>query len=105
MSTRAASKVPKLFLGFISALPLQTICYGENHLFVRRIGHNHRDDGSTSLREHRRDGRHAVREAYANSLRRNECHTVRHGQDNDQDSGRLFALHARRLDTDWRTVR
>jgi hypothetical protein len=28
-----------------------------------------------------------VREAYANSLGRNECHIVRHGQNNDQDRG------------------
>jgi hypothetical protein len=41
-------------------------------------------------------------EAYTDSLRRNACHDVRHGEDSDEDSGGLFALHARRFYTDWR---
>ena len=45
----------------------------------------------------RRHDRHAVREGYTDSLRRNACHDIRHGQDSDEDSGGLFALHARRF--------
>ena len=63
------------------------ISYGENRPFVCRTSRDHRDDDSTSLRRH---GRHAVREAYTDSLRRNACHDIRHGQDSDEDSGGLL---------------
>jgi hypothetical protein len=43
-----------------------------------------------------------VREANANSFRRDPCHNVRHGHDKDGDSGGLFALYTRRFYTDWR---
>ena len=43
-----------------------------------------------------------MREANANSLRRDACHDVCHGQDSDEDRGGLLALHARRFDTGWR---
>jgi len=45
-----------------------------------------------------------VREANAGSLRRNPCDDASQGHDNDGDRRGLFALHARRFDTDWRTV-
>ena len=97
MSTRATSKIGKVFLASPRRSPVQTICYGENHPFVRSTSRDHHDDDSTSLRRH---GRHAVREADADSLRRNAFHDIRHGQDSDEDSGGLFALHARRFYTD-----
>ena len=40
-----------------------------------------------------------MREADADSLRRDPCHDVCHGHDSDGDSGGLFALHARRFYT------
>ena len=36
-------------------------------------------------------------------LRREQCHNIRNGHDSDGDSGGLFALHARRFYTDWRS--
>jgi hypothetical protein len=43
--------------------------------------------------------------ANTDSLRRNACHDIRHGQDSDEDSWGFFALHARRFYADWRIVR
>ena len=47
----------------------------------------------------------AVRQANADSLRRNPCDDVCQSEDSDGDGRGLFALHARRFYTDWRTVR
>jgi hypothetical protein len=41
--------------------------------------------------------RQALSARRLHSLRRNACHDIRHGQDSDEDSGGLFALHARRF--------
>jgi hypothetical protein len=57
------------------------------------------------VEEHATKDRHEVREADADSLRRDTCHDVRYGQDSDEDSGGLLALHARRFYTDLRIVR
>ena len=46
-----------------------------------------------------------MREANADPLRRNACYDDRHGQDSDEDSRGLFALHARWFYTDWWIVR
>ena len=92
----------KLFLALPRRSQVKTISYGENHPLVRSTSRDHRDD---SLRRHVRHGRHAVREANANSLGCEPCCNVRHGHYSDGDSGGLFALHARRFYTDWRIVR
>src|SRR4029453_13161802 len=105
MSTRATSKSGEVLLASPRRSAVQTICYGENQPFVRSTRRDHRDDDSTGLRRHGTYGRYAVREANANSLRRNACYDVRHRQDSDEDSGGLFALHARRFYTDWGIVR
>ena len=81
------------------------ISYGENRPFVCRTSRDHRDDDSTRLRRYGRHGSHEMREANADSLRREQCPNVRHSQDSNGDIGGLFALYARRFYADWRTVR
>jgi len=98
-------RVVKFFLVSPRRSPLKTICYGENHSFVRSTSRDHRRDDSSSLRRHGSHTSNAVREANADSLRRETRHDVRHGQDNNSNSGGVFALHPRRFYTDWRIVR
>jgi hypothetical protein len=76
--------------------------YEENHSFVRRISRDHRSDDSTSLRKSDRPAVR-VRDADADSPKRNRSGD--YGADKDGNDGGLFALHARRIYTDWRTVR
>src|SRR5437588_11261053 len=94
-------RVVKFFLASPRRSSLKAIWYEENHAFVRTTSRDHRDDDSTSLRRH---GRHPVREANAGSLRRNPCDDAGQGHYSDGDRRGLFALHARRFETDWRTV-
>ena len=97
--------VMRVFSRLNSVMPDKNDCCGENHSFVCRTSRDGRDDHSRRLRRDPGHIRYAMREANSDSLRREQCHNIRHCYDSDGDTGGLFVLHAGRFYADWRIVR